>query len=57
MLDHSLDRARLNQLAAVHDVNVFGQIADDCEVMRDEKNTNAGLSLNLAQQIEHGALD
>ncbi len=52
-----LGGAFLDDLAALHDVDALGHLADDAEVVGDEQQRHAHLALQLLQQLEDLRLD
>ena len=52
-----LGSAFLDDLAALHDVDALGHLADDAEVVGDEQHGHAHLALQLLQQLEDLRLD
>ena len=54
---HVGGRPVLHDAAEVHDRDVAGHVAHHGQVVRDEQDREAQLALQLAHQVEHGALD
>ena len=46
-------RARLDELAGLHDGHPVAQVGDDAEVVRDQEHRHVTLGLQVAEQVEH----
>ena len=50
--EHALDRALLDDLAALHDADSVGELAHDAEIVGDEQHRHAEPRLRVLQQLQ-----
>ena len=55
--EHRLGRARLDDLALVHDADPVGHLADDAEIVGDQQQRHAEAALQALQQLQDLGLD
>ncbi len=55
-VEQRLDRPALHHLAEIHDDDLVGEVAHECQVVTDEDHRLAVLSLDPQQQVDHRRL-
>lgn len=53
IVEYILDRAALDDLACIHDVDIIGNLRNDAQIVRDIDNRQLPFFLNLLNQFQN----
>ena len=53
IVEYILDRAALNDLACIHNVDIIGNLRNDAQIVRDIDNRQLPFFLNLLNQLQN----